>query len=29
MISSFENNLSDPVRERLLKAALDSFLSDD
>lgn len=29
MISSSENNLYDPVRERLLKAALDSFLSDD
>jgi AcrR family transcriptional regulator len=29
MISPSEKNLYDPVRERLLKAALDSFLSDD
>ena len=29
MISQSEKNLFDPVRERLLKAALDSFLSDD
>jgi AcrR family transcriptional regulator len=29
MISSSEKTIYDPVRERLLKAALDSFLSDD
>lgn len=29
MISPSESNLYDSVRERLLKAALDSFLSDD